>query len=878
MAADLERIEEIFHVAMTVNPDRRDAYLDTACDENPALRQEVESLVAAYESGSSLLDDSAVTLALKVLGAKLEDDIVGRELGAYRVLRALGHGGMGSVYLAEDTLLDRKVALKCLSGDFVMDNWGKRQLIKEAQAVARLDHPNICAVYGFEEIGDHSFIVMQYIEGQTIAELVSSKAIAIEQVIPLAHQIVSALAAAHAHGIIHRDIKPKNIMVTPAGQVKVLDFGLAKMVHKTLEEADSISRLSGEGLLVGTVAYMSPEQLRADKLDYRTDIFSLGTVLYEMVSGSNPFSCKADAKTSRSSNAEVISAIMSDEPKPLRQTAVNCPRDFDRLVAKCLRKNRAERYQSAAELLIDLDNLQKGVGLAPRLGSILNIRVAATTVMVLLTLFVAIFIYKALGTSAQTLVVLPITCDEATIKSGCIGPELTDELIKSLSTRGGLRVVSRLNGPSLFGTQATSAPDIARDMGADVIMSGRISRGESGMTLTLRVVRKDGAKLFEEPEPLTADNLPMTAQWISLKAASQLQIPANESDRTLLNALAAKQNLSGDAVQLYLLGRRRWLNRDGTNIQAAIDDFRAAIEKDPSFAQAYAGLADSYILTNTAAYASLANKDDAMVKAEWAAKQALKFGDNRAEAHNAYASVLMKAHWDWENAEKEFKRAIAIDHDYSSAHWGYSNLLAITGRFGEALGESQMAKESDPLSAPTIMNHCRVLYFARQFDQSLACFDRLLQEYPEYTAGKSVRGALLIQQGKIDEAITLYGDIYNRDKLRGAAMLGYCYGLANRQADAEKIIGELHELEKQSYVSPQEFAIIYLGLNDLTDAAPLFRQAIEQKFPPAQTIFIDPLFDRLRADPAFASLAREVRLPARAADASAPSTLSSATK
>ena len=272
--SNLAQIEELFHQALSYDPNERRAYLEDACHGDPVIRREVESLVAAYDSNSGLLDQTAVTLAMKVIGSRDEDSMIGQRVGFYRILSCLGRGGMGTVYLAEDLRLNRKVALKFISTEFISDGWAKRQLIREAQAVAMLDHPNICAVYGFEETDDYSFIVMQFIDGETLADMIRNRSLIGNQIIPLAQQIVSALSDAHAHGIIHRDIKPKNIMVTQTGQVKVLDFGLAKTVPKNLEDAtESISQLSRNGLLVGTVAYMSPEQLRGKDLDPRTDLF-----------------------------------------------------------------------------------------------------------------------------------------------------------------------------------------------------------------------------------------------------------------------------------------------------------------------------------------------------------------------------------------------------------------------------------------------------------------------------------------------------------------------------------------------------------------------------------------------------------------------------
>lgn len=857
----------MFHRAMTVSPEERAGYLDEVCDQDVNLRREVGSLIEAYESRSGLLDETAVTLAMRVLGSEQEPSMVGEELGPYKILSSLGQGGMGAVYLAENRRLNKKVALKFLSSEYITDNWAKRQLIKEAQAVAMLDHPNICAVYDFEEIGEHSFIVMQYIEGQTLSDLIRKKSLKPEQMVTLAQQIANALADAHAHGIIHRDIKPKNIMVTPSEQVKVLDFGLAKTTPKNLEDVtESISQLSRGGILIGTIAYMSPEQLRGEKLDYRTDIFSLGTVLYEMVCGKNPFAQKPDAKSK--SNAEVISSIMSEEPPSLRQISMNCPKDFEHVVDKCLRKDSADRYQSAAELLIDLDNLQKGMALPARVNPYSYVRFAAIAAVLLLVLVVGAFIYqRAWGNAGLSLAVMPIVCDEATVKTQCVGPALTENLIKSLSLRNGLRVRSANIAPSLFGPDAASPQKVGRDLSADIVMFGRIVRGEKGHMLTIRLERvSDGTRIAEESEPLNPDKLPMLAQWISMKTAFQLQLAMNEADRNLFYSLAGQQNQSGDAVELYIRGREHWNKRDGANIQTAIDYFLQSKDKDPLYAKAYAGLADCYVLMTTVRYEPTS---DAMMKAEGAAKKALSLDDNLAEAHSAYGTVLLKGYWDWERAEKEFKKAIALNPDYSPAHLNYSNLLNYTGRNSEALAESRAARYLEPFSAAAYHNYCRAQYYARQFDQSDACFSQLRKEYPDFETAKYMHGIVYIAQGRIAEATQIYEQIYAKDQRLGGAMLGYCYGLAHRQDDARRVLAVMKELQTKTDVQPHELAIIYYGLDDLDQALPLFRQSVHDKFAPTIGIFFSPMFDRLRADPRFAELAKEVRLPLRSSNSNA---------
>ncbi|HEU5237536.1 MAG TPA: protein kinase [Pyrinomonadaceae bacterium] len=862
MATNLQQIEELFHRAISVDPSERSGYLDRACQQNADLRQEVDSLIVAYENSSGALDESAVTLAMRVLNAEAVDSMVGQEVGPYRILSLLGRGGMGAVYLAENRRLNKKVALKFLSAEYVTDNWAKRQLIKEAQAVAMLDHPNICPVYDFEEIGEHSFIVMQYIEGETLTNLIRKKGVQPDQFIPLALQIANALNHAHAHGIIHRDIKPKNIMVTPFEQVKVLDFGLAKTNQKSLEDAtESISQLSKDGLLVGTVAYMSPEQLRGEKLDYRSDIFSLGTVLYEMVCGKNPFAHKAKSKASKS-NAEVISSIMAEQPLPLRQVSISCPRAFDHVIDKCLQKDRGDRYQSASELLIELENLQKGIAPPWRLSTYLNVRLAAVAAVLLLAAFVgvAMFTWASRG---RTLALMPITCEAATTATPCMGPAITEGLVKILSRRNGLRVASSQKVPSLFGPNAASPYTVGRELDAEVVMFGRIGNSAEGPIVTIVVERvADGKRLLEKSYPLNPNRISTLQQRVSLETAFQLQLPTSEEDKALLELVAADDKRSPDAYRYYLQGTKDFSLRDGENIKSAIDNFRRATELDPSYAEAYAGIADCYVLLPTVAYGALAlTTQEAMDKADWAAKQALKFGPNLAESHNAYGSVLFKGDWDWENAEKEFQKAIELNPDYQPAHLNYSSLLQITGRWPEAIRESELAVKLDPFSGAAVMNHCRAQYVARQFDQANACLDRLAVDRPDYAGGKYLHGIVYNALGRTAEATQIFEEIYARDKAFGGALLGYTYGIAGRRADAERILSDMLEYQKQHYLPDQEIGIVYLGMNDMDHAFSLLRKAVDEKFPPAQSFFFSPSFDRLRADPRFPELAKEARLP-----------------
>nr|MDQ5835996.1 serine/threonine protein kinase [Acidobacteriota bacterium] len=367
--SEWQRLEELFHAALRLSGAEREDYLARACGAEEALRREVESLVGAFESERSFIERPALSLGMRVLTERLAESLVGRAVGHYKVERLLGRGGMGEVYLAEDCVLERPVALKFIADGFVGDDWAREQLMKEARAVARLEHSNICAVYGVDEADGHSFIVMQYVEGETLSSLLRRGPLGLGRALDLAAQMVGALSAAHERGVIHGDIKPQNIIVTADGQVKVLDFGLAKLVRQRpgAEGAGDPRQTLHGGGVVGTPAYMSPEQTRGEDLDQRSDIFSFGVILYEMLAGENPFL--------RDTIEETISAIRAEDPPPLDASLRDAPERLEALVRRCLAREREGRAESADLLLRELRSLREP---AQGLVSRLRARVAPT--------------------------------------------------------------------------------------------------------------------------------------------------------------------------------------------------------------------------------------------------------------------------------------------------------------------------------------------------------------------------------------------------------------------------------------------------------------------------------------------------------------------
>jgi serine/threonine-protein kinase len=845
-----QQVEIFFHSALVLNGAERAAYLTEACGGDDSLRGEVESLIAAFEEREDFLDEPAFDLGMDVMRADLETSLTGRTIGSYQILNKLGSGGMGEVYLAEDTRLGRQVALKFLSQSLSDDKWAKRQLVREAQAIAMLDHPNICPVYGIEEIGQHNFIVMQYVKGVTLAHSIRRQRLPAEQIYPLAQQIISAVAIAHDYGIIHRDIKTGNIMVTPNGQVKVLDFGLAKIIKplkKTALAGEDASQFSQQGLVVGTVAYMSPEQLKADKLDYRTDIFSIGTVLFELVSGAHPFLQKSDAET--------ISSILTVQPdlKPhLDSKAV--PPGIELVIKKCLEKDKEKRYQSASELLGELQileakNFQTGK-------NSLRSRLLVSFLTLILLLAVGGLLYQR-AARPRTLAVLPFVNESADPAVDYMSDGIAETLIDKLSRSSKLRVKPLT---LVSGYRDDVEPvKIARSLDVDAILTGKILRRNGQLRLQTKLINtSDGTELWGEEDLLNESETLAIQNNIAEKVVSKLQplISGGPSEiRT------APQPADPQAFKHYLQGRFYWKKRDKEGIQRAIDAFNRAKDIDPNYAQAYAGLADAYIVRSTVTYNPMPARE-ASVIAKYNAEQAIRIDDELGESHAALGVVQHRYEWNWAAAEKQYRRALELNPDYAQTYYWYSNLLAITGKTEEAFVHSLKAQELDPFSPLADVNVGRVLYYARQYDKSHEQLTSALKKDPGNSSAEYVIGLIHLQKGKYSEALKIFEKLYGSDKKQlAAAVLGFTYGKLGRKAEARKILDDLNEFAgSNGYLPPQEIAIVYLGLGDKENALYWFEKSYQEHSPSLVAINVEPLFDDLRSDPRFEDIISRMNL------------------
>lgn len=839
IADDWQNIEKLFHAALSLSGDERETYLSRTCAGRQSVRAQVESLLASFERQNSFLEQPAFSLGMNVLEREVEISLTGKEIGPYKILDKLGSGGMGDVYLAQDTRLNRQVALKFLSSVFVDDKRAKRQLMREARAVAMLDHPNICPVFGFDEIEEYSFIVMQFVEGDTLSRLIRQGALVEGQKLSIGRQITEALAAAHARGIVHRDIKTGNIMVTPGGQVKVLDFGLAKVLWKSETAGGSreISQVSRNGLIAGTVAYMSPEQLRGEVLDFRTDIFSLGAVFCELFSGQHPFSQDSDAET--------ISAILTMEHVLLNGEKSGIGPKTRRIIKKCLEKDRDRRYTSATDLLSDLQNLPNEKPMRrPTIVQLLTIFIF----FALLTVFGG-FLYKS-AARTRSLAILPFVNQTNDARNDYISA-MTETFIYRISNSSQISVkpfalVANFSGDS------NDPLEVGRSLNVDAVMTGKTTtNADNEIVLETKLINiHDGSSLLIESDVLSdSDNL-RVQEKIAEKVISVLQ----PSFRTVTeNGRPIHYTQNPQAHAHYLRGLSHWRLRDSENIDLARDAFLEAIKFDNGFAQAYAHLAFIYIVRPSVNYKALTPKESIKLARTYA-QDAIRIDPNLSEAHAALGVIYHKYEWNWQDAEKEYRLSIALNPQAAQTYYWYAELLSVTGRKDEAISTGLKAREVDRFSPLMDLQVGRVLYYARQFSEAESQLTDAINKYPNHAGLKLILGLVYLQEDKSNEAIRLFEEIYASDKKSFAATLGYAYGKLGRKADALRILNELNEMEKNGFLPAHEKALVYIGLNDNENTFIWLEKAYEEPFFGLPVLNVDPVYDNLRDDKRFQDL------------------------
>jgi eukaryotic-like serine/threonine-protein kinase len=789
-----------------------------------------------------------------------------QQISHYKILTHLGAGGMGEVYLAQDTTLDRKVAIKVLPDDLVADEQAKKRLVREARAAATLDHPNICSIYEVGEADGRNFIVMQYVGGETLDARMKKTPLALPEILSISNQVAEALSEAHAHGIIHRDIKPANIIVSARGQAKVMDFGLAKSVPRALDsEAKTQSMLTDPGTVLGTLPYMSPEQVRGEEVDLRSDLFSFGTMVYEMVSGRQPFAGASAAATA--------SAILTHEPLPLIRFAPDVPDELQRIVRKCLDKDREHRYQSARDLEIDLKNIRRQseslqaqpsppatpINPPRSFRSWRPVFAALALVALLGAGLVYFWAFRRPGANAvptiQSLAVLPLGNLSGDSAQEYFADGMTEALTTELARLGALRVISRTSAMQYKGARK-SLPEIANELKVDGIVEGSVLRSGQRVKIDVKLIRAGSDEhLWANTYVRDLTDILVLQSDVARDIAKQVQIKLSSSDTARLSN-AAKVN--PEAHDAYLRGRFYWSKGEREDLETARKHFEEALLKDPRYAPAYAGLADYY---SVLPFYTNARPDEVFPKAKENVAKALEFDSSLAEAHGTKAYISTYYDWDWQTAEQEFQRSLALNPNDGTLRHRYSRYLSSVGRVTEALAEIERARLLDPSDLVIKANVGVIYFFDRQYDRAIEELQKVLRDYPDFSTAHWGLGLAFAQKGKYEQALPEVEKAAQRRGTNSLASLGHIYGLMGRKKEARDILSELKKRGEERDVSDYQLALVYIGLDEKDAAIEALEQAYRERSTLMTYLKMDPRLDSLRSNPKFQDLLRNMNFP-----------------
>jgi serine/threonine-protein kinase len=784
----------------------------------------------------------------------------GSRLGPYEILAAIGAGGMGEVYRARDPRLGREVAIKVLPASFSGDADRLRRFELEARAAGVLNHPNVTAIY---DIGRHDgapYVVQELLEGDTLRTVLAGGRLSAQKAIDYSLQIVHGLAAVHEKGIVHRDLKPENIFVTNDGRVKVLDFGLAKLTHT--EELGQTSSLptatqgTEPGVVLGTLGYMSPEQVRGRPADARSDIFSFGAILYEMLSGRRAFHSD--------SAVETMSAILKEDPPDLSVTNRNISSGLERIVRHCLEKNPEQRFHSARDVAFGLETLSGVTGLAQtdrgspagRPSRARRALLAAAAVAALLALAAALLRSRSRGGPIDSIAVLPFVNARQDPNAEYLSDGITESIINRLSRLSQLRVAAR-STVFRFKGREQDPQKTGRELNVRAVVSGKVTqRGETLVVQADLVEVADGSQIWGDRYDRKLSDILRVQEEIAKEISEKLRLRLTGEDR---EQLEKRDTANTEAYQLYLKGRYAWEKRTESGIGQSVEFFQQSIEKDPAYALAYAGLADSYAVMSSY---SLMSPAESFPRAKAAALKALEIDDRLAQAHATLAMSLANYDHDWSAAESEHKRSIELDPKYAIAHLWYASTLGSLGRSEEALAQIRRARELDPFSAITRAISVRLLIYARQYDRAIEEGRKGVEEDPSFGVAHYFLAHAYAAKGMTGEAIAEYqaaASLFGKIPL-GLVALGRAQALAGRRSEALQTIEELKALATRRYVVPSFVAIILTVLGDEDQAFDWWAKACENRDFDVVQLKVDPLIDTLRGDPRFPDLLRKAGL------------------
>jgi serine/threonine protein kinase/Flp pilus assembly protein TadD len=862
MAMDPERwkrVEQLYHSAAARDPEGRQAFIVEACEGDTSLQEEVESLLAQTLCTTELMGDVIGSLAkVSLTDPGLCTLVLGQQLGPYRIESILGTGGMGEVYRARDTRLGRTVAIKLLRGGSFLDAMSRIRFQREARAASALNHVNVCTVYDVGEWDGQPYLVMEYLEGETLRERLRRGPLPLTELIDLGIQIADALDAAHSRGILHRDIKDTNVFVTNHRDAKVLDFGIAKVMERAVIPAaaredvptTSLAPVTETGALIGTVAYMSPEQARGEKLDPRSDLFSLGVLLYEMATGTLPFQGNTPAM--------IFDAILNAKPLPVRHLRPELARKLEEVIHPALEKNRERRVQSAAELRTALQHVRRELELRPSLPAVRRASRGPKVLLLLTALGLAALAGWATAHAwlpivfepkIRSLAVLPLQNASGDVQQEYFAEGMTEALINDLSKISALQVIRVPRKP---------ARQIARELGVDAIVDGSVTRSGEQVRFSANVIQAATDRpLWAKNYERNLRDILILQNEVAREVASEIKVRVTPQEKA---AFANAGTVNSKAYEAYLRGRQFFNRQTESSYRKAIEEFRLSIEESPNYAPAYAGLADSYSNISWWFVPPL----DVLDVAKAAATKAVRIDPTLAEGHVSLALITGFVEWDWSAAERELKTAVALNPGFADAHHWYAHWLEAVGRINDGLSELKRAHELDPLSPIFDKDLALAYFYSRDYGQALAQVRKILEVEPGFWRGHMTIGQVYLQKKMFSEAITEFkqASVISGSNALPSAGLAHAYASYGQGVEARRILKELEDRSKTSYVLPEAIAEIYLSLGENDLALRWLERAYVYHAPRfAWLVKRDPNYDHLRSDPRFKRLLAEMRLP-----------------
>jgi eukaryotic-like serine/threonine-protein kinase len=751
--------------------------------------------------------------------------MIGRVISHYRVVARLGKGSMGAVYKAQDLKLDRPVAIKFTSPDVASNPDQRSRFVREARTASLLDHPNICTIHEFGETDEGElFIAMAYCPGENLRSRLERGPFPLKEAVQVAEQVALGLAKAHSMGIVHRDIKPANIMLTPDGVVKIVDFGLAKLPRDL--------SLTNPGGVVGTVPYMSPEQLHGDPLDGRTDLWSWAVMLYEMLAGERPFEARSEAL--------IIRAIMEAEPPSLTSRRADVPHELEQIINQALQKNREQRQRNAEQIIQGLRGLSLLSGTVPR--------------------------FMVAPRPQASVAVLPFLNLSPEPDSDYFSDGLTEELIHAFSRLPGLQVVSRTSAFEFKG-KAQSVRKIGEQLKVSSVVEGSVRKAGDRIRVSTQLVNvSDGYCLWSQRFDCKMTDIFAVQEEMAQSIAELLRVELGSKAGT---GLVKRYTDNFEAYDQYLRGRFQWNKRGGEGFDKALEYFERALTHDPNYAPAFSGIADYHVAL---ASWGLARPTEAWPKAMDAVAKALAADDTLAEAHSSLGMIRMWYEWDWKEAEREYLRAIELKPGQPLPHVQYNLLLVQAGRFEEAEEQIRTALAVDPLSVTSNMYLAGVFHYRRDYDRSLEICRRVLDLDSNDIEANVVVGLNYEQKRMYPEAIAAMEKASalsgNNPLIMGP--LGSCYGGSGNRARAMQVLDEVNAAAQQVYVAPITRVMLYLGMGEIDLAFEWLDKAAEAHDPLLGYLKVGPIYDPIRSDPRYPALLQRIGLAQEELDSRLP--------